>query len=255
MVNSVRRSAAVAGAAIALLGGPSLVLAQEAARAAIVPDGSRLLVCGPHAAVVPPAPSIRIVSGEEPRRSAFGTADAVIINGGSAQGVRVGQEYFIRRVVTDKFALPVSGFVPSSVRTAGWLRVVDVAEHAAIATIVDSCDSIHDGDYLEAFVRPVMPVQAEAGEPDYTHPGVIVLGAERRQIGGAGATLVVDRGLGHGIRPGQRLTVFRTPLEGSGLIVRIGEATAVAVHQDTSMIRIDSSREAIMVGDQVAFHK
>jgi hypothetical protein len=250
MVNSFTRSAVIAVATLVLSGAPAPLLAQDAE-----PGLSRQLWCGPHAAVLPPAPSIWIVGGVDPRRALFGTADAVIVNGGSAQGVRVGQEYFIRRAVKDKFALPVSGFVPVSIRTAGLLRVVEVSEQAAIATIVDSCDGVDEGDYLEAFVRPVVPPQAQAGEPDFAHAGVIVLGSERRQVAGAGSTVVVDRGLDHGVTPGQRLTVFRTTLDGVGPVVRIGEATALAVHQDTSMIRIDSSREEIMVGDRVALHK
>jgi hypothetical protein len=255
MANSLTRPGAVALAAIVLSGTSAPLLAQEALRAHVVPDLSRQLMCGPHAAVLPPAASLRIVSGEEPRRSVFGTADAVIINAGSLQGVRVGQEYFIRRIVSDRFALPVSGLIPLSIRTAGSLRVVEVAERAAIATISDACDGVLEGDYLEPFVRPVMPAQAEAGEPDFGDVGLIVLGNERRQIAGAGAMMVVDRGLHHGIKPGQRLTVFRTTLEGSGPIARIGQATAVMVHQDTSVIRIDSSRDAVTVGDRVAFHK
>lgn len=255
MVNSLTRTAAAAAASIVLSGAPAPALAQEAARAALVPDVSRQLLCSPQAAVLPPVPTLWIVGGEEPRRAIFGTADGVIISGGSAQGVRVGQEYFVRRIVTDKFVLPVSGFVPLSIRTAGWLRVVDVAEHAAIATITDACDGIHEGDYLEPFVRPVMPVQADAGEPDFDNAATIVLGNERRQLGSAGSTMVVDRGLDQGVQPGQRLTVFRTTLGGIGPIIRIGEATAVGVEQSTSLIRIDSSRDAVAVGDRVAFHK
>ena len=57
------------------------------------------------------------------------------------------------------------------------------------------------------------------------------------------------------VRPGQRGTVFRNALEGAGPVVRIGEATAVIVGQETSVIRIDSSRDAVMVGDRVALHK
>jgi hypothetical protein len=229
--------------------------AQDPADRAVVRDPARDLACAPQAVVLPPAPSLRIVAGQESGRTLFGTGDAVVVSGGAAQGVRVGQEYFIRRVVKDQFALPLSGFVPISVRTAGWLRVVDVEGDLAIATIADACDGVLPDDYLEPFVRPVEPAAAAAGEPDYRAAGVIILGDERRQIGAAGALMVLDRGSAHGVRPGQRLTLFRDTLGGSGPVLRVGQATAVIVRTDTSVVRIESSRDAVYVGDRAAPHR
>jgi hypothetical protein len=256
MANSLTRTAAFAAVAALVSSGASISLsAQQAARGPIVRDLSRDIACSPHAAVLPPAPSLRVLGGQQPKRTVFGAADLVIVSGGSAQGVRVGQEYFVRRVIHDEFALPVSGFVPVSIHTAGWVRIVEVDTDMAVATIADSCDGVLEGDYLEPYVRPVVPVAAAPGEPDFAASGAIVLGDERRQIGAAGTTMVLDRGLAHGVRPGQRGTIFRNALDGAGPIVRIGEATALLVRQDTSVIRIDSSRDAVMVGDRVALHK
>ncbi len=256
MVSSVTRAAALAAVVGLVSSASSTVLsAQRTPPAPAMRDLARDIACGPQAAVLPPAPSMRILGGEEPRRNVFGTAEAVVLGGGSAQGVRVGQEYFARRVISDKFALPISGFVPVSIHTAGVVRVVEVDTNMAVATVVDSCDGVIEGDYLEAYVRPVVPVTAAPGEPDFTGAGAIVLGDEHRQMGAAGSTMVLDRGADHGVQPGQRGTIFRTALEGAGPIVRIGEATAVLVKPDTSVIRIESSRDAVMVGDRVALHK
>ncbi len=256
MANSVTRTAVVAAAAALVMsaGAPPLS-AQQAVKEPVVRDLSHDLGCSPQAEVLPPAPSMHLLGGRQPKRTVFGTGDVVIVSGGSAQGVRVGQEYFVRRVVHDEFALPVSGFLPVAIHTAGWVRIVEVDTNMAIATILESCDGMLEGDYLEPFIRQVMPFAAVPGEPDYAAAGVIVLADERRQMGSAGSTMVLDRGIGQGVRPGQRGTVFRNALEGAGPVVRIGEATAVIVRQDTSVIRIDSSRDAVMVGDRVALHK
>jgi hypothetical protein len=252
MANSLTRSAALV--AVAILGTSSL-LAQGTARPPVVRDLTRELACSPHAAVLPPAPTLHIVGSEHPGKKLFGTGEAVIISGGSAQGIRVGQEYFVRRVVPDKFALPLAGFLPVSIHTAAWLRIVDVEHDMAIATISAACDGVLEGDYLEPFVLPVAPIIGSPGEPDYATAGVLVLGDERRQIGGAGSMMVLDRGTDHGVRPGQRATIFRKTLDGAGPVVRIAEAAAVIVRQDTSVIRIESSRDAVYVGDRVALHK
>jgi hypothetical protein len=234
---------------------PSSLLAQAPASRVVVRDLARELACGPQAVVVAPAPTMRVVGSEEPGRTLFGPRDAVIINAGLAHGVRVGQEYFVRRVVKDQFAMSLSGYTPVSVRTAGWLRIVDVDQEAAIATISEVCDGVLEGDYLEPFVRPVVPMTEPAGEPDYAAPGVIVLGDERRQIGSAGSLMVLDRGTNHGVRAGQRSTIFRMTFDGAGPVIRIGEATAVIVRPDTAVLRIERSRDAVYVGDRVALHK
>jgi len=256
MANRVTRSLAfVAVAGLVLCISSPSVLAQPPAPRSVVRDPARELACSPQAAVLPPVPAMRIIGGQEPRKKLFGTAEAVIISGGSARGVRVGQEYFVRRVVSDQFAIPLNGFVPISIHTAAWLRVVEVESDVAIATITEVCDGVLEGDYLEPFVRPVLPVAGPVGEPDYAAAGVIVLGDERRQLGAAGSMMVLDRGTYHGVRPGQRATIFRRPFDGTGPVIRVGEATAVIVREDTSVVRIESSRDAVYVGDRVALHK
>jgi hypothetical protein len=254
MANSFGRSASLVAVAFAV-SAASAVSAQEAWRTPVQGDLSRALACSPEAAVLPPAPSLRVLGGEQEGKTLFGPAEPVIVSGGSAQGVRVGQEYFVRRVVQDQFALPVSGFMPVSIHTSGWIRIVEVETDLAIATITGACDGVLGGDYLEPFVQPVVPAASAPGEPDYAAPGVIVLGDERRQMGSSGMTMVLDRGTDHGVRPGQRGTIFRATLRGAGPVLRIGEATAMIVRNTTSVILIDNSRDAVFVGDRVALHR
>jgi hypothetical protein len=228
--------------------------APAAAQGPVVRDLARELACSPEAVVLPPAPTLHVIGGEQQGRQLFGTGDAVIVSGGSAQGIRVGQEYAVRRVVKDTFALPLSGFVPISIKTAGHVRIIDVEKDVAIGTIADACDGVLMGDYLEPFTRPADPAPIAAGQPDYANAGVIILGDERRQIGAAGALMVLDRGSAHGVRAGQRLTIFRDTMTG-GPVLRVGEATAVIVRTDTSVLRIEKSRDAVFVGDRVALAK
>lgn len=258
MKTAVRRSAPIAAVmwVAFTLGGDSA--AQEAPRPALEGNSWRELACSPQASILPPAPAVHVLVGMEERKGLFGTGERVILSGGTVQGLRVGQEYFVRRVVPDQFAVPVAGYTPVSIHTAGWVRVQEVQGGTAVAGITDACDGIMAGDYLEPFVRPVAPAPAAAaaaGQPDYGGAGIIVLGDERRQLGSAGMSMVIDRGTYHGVQPGQRATIFRVTLDGTGPVVRVGEATAVLVDRDTSVIRIDRSRDAVMVGDRVALHK
>jgi hypothetical protein len=67
--------------------------------------------------------------------------------------------------------------------------------------------------------------------------------------------MVIDRGTDHGVRTGQRLTLFRPATEANGPVVTIGDAFVVSTQPETSLIRIQKSREAIHVGDLVAIHR
>ena len=96
-----------------------------------------------------------------------------------------------------------------------------------------------------------MPAPLAAGEPDYSAPGRLILGDDRRQMGGAGSLMVLDRGTDHGLKPGQRLTIYRRAFDG-GPVTRIAEATALILYADTALVRIESSRDAVYVGDLVA---
>lgn len=228
----------------------------ESARVAARDLGAEL-ACGAKASDAPPDTSIRVSAGRERGKALFGPNDTLVINAGTAQGVKVDQEYYVRRVVADRFVHGAGDSVPrSSIHTAGWVRIVDAQGDSAIATVTKACDAIEEGDYLELFVKPAVPAAASApGEPDFANPGHLVLGDERRQMGAAGDLMVLDRGSDHGLRAGQHVTVFRTTGNGTGPIARIAEATVVMVNPETSTVRIDKSSDAVNVGDLVAIHR
>lgn len=244
------------GLAVVVLLGVPVVARAQTAQHPFVRDVAGELACGPQASFVVPAPALRITRGMEAKQGLFGIGDTVIISGGTSQGVKPGQMYFVRRTVPDRFTTPISDGLPIvSIHTAGWLRIVDAQADVATAAIAQACDGIETGDYLEPFAMPVVPQTSVRGEPDYSAPGHIVMGDDRRQVGGAGSLMVLDRGTDHGLKPGQRLTIYRETAPGKGPVSRIGEATALVVNAETALVRIDSSRDAVYVGDLVALHR
>lgn len=213
------------------------------------------VACGPQAVVAPPVAAMRIIMGEVHGRTVFGPGDVVVVNAGRAHGLEAGQEFFVRRANKDDFLeTPADATPVFSIRTAGWLRLEDVGREVATARVLHACDGIGEGDYLEPFALPIVPAPVVGGEPDFTDPARVMMGDERRQVGAAGSFMVLDRGSDHQLQPGQRLTVFRPTLEG-GPVRRVAEATLVSVRPQTSLLRIDTSRDAVYVGDSVAIHK
>jgi hypothetical protein len=242
--------------AAALLAIPAGAAAQVQSLPRVVErDVARELSCAAQSPLIEPVTTTRIVAGGEKGRTLFAMGDAVIINAGTEQGVKAGQQFFIRRVVKDRFSEPLPGFVPVSVHTSGWLRIIDAQAAVSFATITHACDGVMVDDYLEPFALAAVNPENPGGEPDYSQPAHLILADERRQMGSAGSLMVMDHGSDHGLRGGQRLTLFRNTLGGAGPVVRIGTATIMSVARETAVVRIDTASEAVFVGDLVAIHR
>ena len=215
---------------------------------------ARDLACAPSSPMVKPTPALVVVGGREHRKTLFGTGEALVIRGGAAQGVKAGDEYFIRRVVDDRYNEHEPGVYPVSISTAGTAQIVETQNDYAVAVITYGCDGVVDGDYLERYEPPVTAVAPTGTTPDYVQPGRLILGAERRQIGGPGEFMVLDRGADHGIRQGQQLTIFRRTVA-DGPVADVGRATVYTLQPGSAVVRIDSSVDAVYVGDLVAIHR
>jgi hypothetical protein len=196
-----------------------------------------------------------VLSGQEAKKTLFGPGDAVILGGGTAQGIQKGNEYFVRRVVQDKYTETRSGVNPVSIHTAGSVQVVETQADVSIAVVTFSCDGVLVGDYLEPFEPAPVPAAENGDTPDYARPGRIILADDRRQQGSPGQFMVIDRGSDHGLKPGQRLTLFRTTLGGAGPVAKVGTATVFVVRPESAAIRIETSVDAVYVGDLVAVHR
>ena len=211
--------------------------------------------CAPSSPSVRPTAALTVAAGREIGKGLFGIGDAVVVRGGTAQGVKAGDEYYVRRVVDDRFAEHQPGVYRNSVHTAGAVQILDAQDDASIATVIYACDGVMLGDFLEKFERPAIPAAAVGASPDYAHPAQLILGSEKRQSAAAGQFMVVDRGSDHGLRPGQQLTIFRRTLPDGGPVANVGKATVFNVLPESSVVRIESSLDAVYVGDLVAIHR
>ena len=216
---------------------------------------SRDLLCAPASPLVPPRATIKVAAGREARKTLFGTGDAVVISGGTDQGVKRGEEYFIRRVVADKYTEVRPGVNPISITTVGTLQIVDVHNDASIAVITYGCDGVIEGDYLERFDPAPLPTEERGTTPDFARPGRLILASDRRQIAAIGQFMVLDRGSDHGLRPGQMVTIFRPTIGKEGPVATIGTAKVFVVQPERSVVRIEGSIDAVYVGDLVAIHR
>lgn len=215
------------------------------------------LICAPLSVPDAPAQGLHVTGSIIPGRLMFGPGDAMFLSGGTGQGLKAGQQFFVRRVVNDKFSPGMTDKIhPYSIHTAGWVEIVTANENVAVAEVRQACDGILIGDFLEPFADPVVPEPAAVqGEPDYSHPARIVLADERQQTAAPGMLMLIDRGSDEGVRAGQAVTIYRETLSGAGPVYRVGLGEILNVRPLTSLIRINSSRDAVYVGDLVAVHR
>ena len=67
--------------------------------------------------------------------------------------------------------------------------------------------------------------------------------------------MLIDRGTDQDVHAGQRLTIFRQTAGGGGPVLNVGTATVLNVRPQTALVRIDTSHDAVYIGDLVALHR
>ncbi len=245
-------------AALAPLVVPAAVSAQTGPAwvATHLPADVLAMACAPSAVNEMPAVPLRVTGGQtiEARDSAA-PGDLVTINAGRANGIQVGQEFFVRRTLKDRDQT-VSQAAPATVQTAGWIRVYAIEETMSLATIVYACDVVLVGDYLEPFTMPAgIPKVEKAGKPERDNYGRVLPGRDRRRVYGTGDFIVIDRGKDHGIVPGSQFVVYHDKGEAGNFLYEVGEAVAVDVRDTSATLTVTSTRNVVTVDDYVAMRK
>ena len=238
-----------AAVALALALGVSAV---RSAQAQVSPGMQNAARCATTAsALPPPADAPRVVAAQEPTpRRIFGSRDLLIVSAGTGQGAHVGQRFVVRRsaAVGDR---RLAG--QRAVTTAGWLRIIASNESTSIGEVEFSCEGVFVGDYLEPYVEVELPAGVErteaTGALDFSSPARVLFGNHERQIAAAGDFIVMDAGSREGVVSGARLAVYRNVHVPAVPLAWVGEAVAVRIDENTSVVRITYARDAVMAGD------
>ena len=231
------------------------------------------LACAPTLAFERPLASLLITGGQDAvTRHGFRPGDLITINGGSDNGIEVGQEYYVRRVEAPR-GTRMSRTAPGTIQTAGWVRVYAVDKTMSLVTVSHACDTIDIGDYLEPFSVPVPPTpDANPAKPQRDNYGHILMGTDRRTMFAKNDLFTIDRGSDHGVTLGARFMIYRDKrrMETKRLgaikelpdtivtpefLFEIGEAVVVDVKPEISTVKALSARSALLSGDYVALRK
>jgi len=247
---------------VLLIAGASSVLAPTALRAqtsASAMSPIELFVgCAPPASLVRPNMLVPRVLGSQDtvQRTAYFEHDLLVIDSGLASGMQLGQQFYVRRQNTFGTAYGENALTS---RTLGWIRIVALNQTTAIGAVDHICDAIMAGDYLEPFVAPSVPAEAESaesvGEPDFSALARVLSGREDRRASGPGDMVVIDAGSDRGLAPGTRMAVYRDVQTPGMPLASVGDAVVVTVGPTISVARIMRARDAVQTGDYLAVRK
>lgn len=279
---------------VAILVALAGVLGGVNARAQVVPtrhiqDG---VYCGGVVTTESPKRDTYVISGPESEiKNIFSQGNFVFMNKGSAQGIKVGDEFLASRPESDEVPVPwftgqigLMKAMGTYYADLGRVKVVSVQGNTSVAEVTLSCDYLQRGDLLEPFTeRPVPtfrsvstfdPFAAPNGKPKAT----VVFTKRFGQISGAGTILYVNLGSAQGVKIGDYFRVFRyqsssreglyeyagtayklwgfgsTPVAYSAADLPrdvIGEGIVLRVGPNAATVMITGSMRAISAGDYV----
>jgi hypothetical protein len=185
----------------------------------------------------------------ETERGLYSKDDELVIDGGTLNGLDVGRNLVVRRYY---HVSGVDGAAGTGEHTSGLLQIVAADEHTSRAVVVYACDEMMRGDFLASFHPEPMRIPDPVGIPAYKDAARILFADAGQMLGVPGRLMVIDQGSEHGIRAGQRLTLFRRQAHGANTQSVVGDAVIVAVRTDSATIRVERVTDAISFGDWAA---
>ena len=247
-------SRTIALACASVLSVASSVSAQSPSTTDSLTPLQRAVACAsPPILATDPPDALHIVGSQDVvSRSAFGTPEVLVLSGGLDHQVKVNDLYFVRRV--KRGAETLNDKLPHTVLTIGWVRIVSANQKMALASPEHTCSEMRLGDYLEPFVPPAA-LEMSATEPlvqselNFDSYARVLHGEWDRGSIGPNEFATLDHGLDRNIRVGTRFAVYRDLQLAQNPLKRIGEAIAVMVGPQLTVVRVTSARDALFIGD------
>lgn len=222
--------------------------------------------CGASSATSSAPHSLRVIGLQDVvARNAFDNRDLLVINGGTSAGIQLGAQFFVRR--NSQFGMGRLLTAPVDVITDGWIRVVAVNETTSIAKVEHVCGTVFIDDYLEPYVAPALPANADGsgdlGETDFTAMARVVAGHLTHGTSVAGEFVTIDRGTEEGVQPGTRFALYRDLTQQRSVVAAqqgvplavLGEAVTISASGSRSVIKILQSRGDVQIGDYAVLRR
>jgi len=160
--------------------------------------------------------AFRITGNKRDDRQYLGEGETIYLNGGTDQGVKVGDRLLILKTVARKLVHPFTTKkkLGDVVKQAGVVRITTTQAKGSLAVIERCMDSVELGDRLVRFTEPAnLPLQART---DITDPvkvapdaAVVVYIRDGKLNSASGDMLIIDKGTSSGLKVGDVLLALR----------------------------------------------
>lgn len=163
-----------------------------------------------------------LISGEDSSyKIAFTPGEAVYLNRGADQGVKVGDQFEVIRHVRDAMPVTYFKFQPKLSQAMGAIysdigrvHVVSVLAKTSIAEVGMSCDLLQRGDIVRPFQTRPFPALHNVKFDPFAPPSgkklaMIVTTKDFGVVSGAGGIVYVNLGSAQGVQIGDYFRIFR----------------------------------------------
>jgi hypothetical protein len=215
---------------------------------------AQALVCAPRT-LESRSPAPRVLAGRDrATKGMFGPGDTIVLDASTGTPMASGQVLVVYRRPRSAVSEGRDALVRRAAQNAGLVQVDAVSGKTATATVVWACDGIQVGDRLEPYRAPESaPEAAAAGGPArFDQATRVAFGGQDRRLGAARDLMLVVRASGLDVAVGQRVVFFRRPFGADGPTSIVGDGVVQVVSDETYLVEITSSKDAISAGDLVA---
>jgi hypothetical protein len=167
--------------------------------------------------------NLYVISGEDSRyRTTFQEGEAIFINTGAEQGVKVGDQFDVVRPMSSlmekdpwfKYQNMLSRAMGTRYADIGRLRIKHVDAKTSTGELSVSCDPVQRGDIVRPFAARPAPQFHDIKLDPYAPPsgkktGMIVTAKDYTIIAAPGRIVYINLGNDQGIRVGDYYRVFR----------------------------------------------
>ncbi|MGQ9494732.1 MAG: LysM peptidoglycan-binding domain-containing protein [Thermoanaerobaculaceae bacterium] len=190
-------------------------------------------------------------------QTGYATGDIVFINGGEAEGVRAGDEFFL---VLPELAVrhPATGAKLGTImRLLGHLRVLCTQEHSATAEILSACDAVPLGARLKPFEPIPIPMAAKTAPasrceaPSGKPRGFIVYAKDKVESLGQDHMVLVDLGEADNVQPGTFITIYRENAVPGLPRILLGQGAVLVTGPHWATVKLLVTEGPVYVGDRV----
>lgn len=185
--------------------------------------------------------------------------DIVYLDGGRQAGLEPGRVFTVVAPQQEVIHPKTRELFGRYYHYTGRVRVLSVQDDTAIAEIIQACDPVLVGAFLQPFEPEPVPLgRTTAMRPiNYPTPAeqlqdtpIILFSQDELVSLFEDHVVFIDRGAEDDVTPGDIYTVYR--LNRPGLPpLPIGEIAVLSVHQKSSAARIIEAKTAVFVGDPI----